>query len=494
MDVIEPASPPKRMPKVSANADDVSSLNDCDDPSKTTRGHSESPSRLAVTFKNIAMLAALWLLLPLNLTVVAIATVSRWLTKKRLARNRAGEAPVHAYSGETVLISGGKMTKALQLARCFHADGFRVVLCETEKYRFTGHRFSRCVDAFEIVPEPTNPAYADELLRLIHKHGVHFYVPVCSPIASEFDSLARTKLDGQVTVIHPAPDQIKMLDNKYELATAAKAIGLRAPESYLITDPQQVIDFDFSDKMRPFVLKSIPYDSVLRLDLTTLPRPSRQETIEFVARLPISAKHPWVMQEFVPGKEYCTHSTVRDGELRVHCCCESSPFQVNYEHVDEPEIERWVQTFVDHYRLEGQISFDFMRAHDDGQLYVIECNPRTHSAITAFHDHPSLAEGYFGSDTLSQPMTPKPDSRPTYWIYHELWRIVTSLGRPRTVWSRLKIILAGKEAIFDWNDPLPFVMVHHFHIPMLLIDDLKRGRGWVRIDFNIGKLVQLGGD
>ena len=49
------------------------------------------------------------------------------------------------------------------------------------------------------------------------------------------------------------------------------------------------------------------------------------------------------MQAFVAGQEYCTHSTVRDGRVQLHCCCESSAFQLNYEMVDVPEIEAWVQ-------------------------------------------------------------------------------------------------------------------------------------------------------
>ncbi len=54
----------------------------------------------------------------------------------------------------TVLVSGGKMTKALVLARLFHAAGHRVVMVETARYRLTGHRFSRAVDAFHVVPDP----------------------------------------------------------------------------------------------------------------------------------------------------------------------------------------------------------------------------------------------------------------------------------------------------------------------------------------------------
>ncbi len=42
--------------------------------------------------------------------------------------------------------------------------------------------------------------------------------------------------------------------------------------------------------------------------------------------------------------------------------------------------------------------------------------------------------------------------------------------------------------------PLPYLMVHHLQIPALLIDNLRRRRGWSKIDFNIGKLVEPGGD
>ena len=51
-----------------------------------------------------------------------------------------------------------------------------------------------------------------------------------------------------------------------------------------------------------------------------------------------------------------------------------------------------------------------------------------------------------------------------------------------------------KDAIFDWADPLPFLMVHHLQIPWLLAGNLLRRKDWIRIDFNIGKLVEPDGD
>ncbi|TAH14827.1 MAG: ATP-grasp enzyme, partial [Oscillatoriales cyanobacterium] len=144
--------------------------------------------------------------------------------------------------------------------------------------------------------------------------------------------------------------------------------------------------------------------------------------------------------------------------------------------------------------LTGQVSFDFIQAADDGEIYAIECNPRTHSAITMFYNHPDVAKAYLEPDSLPQTVQPLASSRPTYWIYHEIWRLVTHLSSPKLVFERLQIITQGKDAIFDWNDPLPFLMVHHWQIPLLLWGNLQKPKEWIRIDFNIGKLVEIGGD
>jgi predicted ATP-grasp superfamily ATP-dependent carboligase len=430
--------------------------------------------------KSAATFVLLLMILPLNAMIVLPALLLSWLGARRSSPKPR----------KTILVSGGKMTKALQLARSFSRTGHRVVLVETTKYWLTGHRFSKAVDRFHTVPDPDHPDYAEALLEIVKREGVAVYVPVCSPAASHFDSLAMTTLAPVCEILHAPPDQIELLDDKFQFARTAASFGLAAPKSYRITDPQQVIDFDFSGEPRPYILKSIPYDAIRRLDLTKLPCETAEATAAFVESLPISEAKPWVMQEFIRGREYCTHGTMRDGELRVHCCCESSAFQINYENVEEPEIEAWVRRFTEGLSLTGQASLDFIKADDDGRIYAIECNPRTHSAITMFYDHPGLSAAYLDPTPMTQPARPLPTSRPTYWIYHELWRLLTETRRR----ERLRTILRGKDAIFDWRDPLPFLMVHHWQIPLLLLDDLRKRKGWVRIDFNIGKLVQIGGD
>jgi hypothetical protein len=428
--------------------------------------------------RTVATLIGLLVTLPVDLLLVAVALVS-------------GRRPplTHAAEGarrRTVLINGGKMTKALQLARSFHLAGHRVILVESAKYRRTGHRFSRAVDAFYTVPEPTAPNYARTLLAIVRYENVDVFVPVSSPAGSVPDAWVGTVLDGLCDVVHGDPKAVQLLDDKAEFADTATSLGLRVPDTHRVTSPQQVEDFVFPEG-RSYILKRVAYNPVGRMDLTRLSCLTPESNAALAHSLAISEDDPWILQEFLEGREYCTHGTARNGRMQVYACAESSAAQLNYASVDMPEIAKWVETFVSSLRLTGQVSFDFI-VPADGHPYAIECNPRTHSAITMFYEHPDVACAYL--DDGHALITPQPDARPTYWIYHELWRLLSRPGRR----DRWRTILHGKDAIFSWWDPLPYLMVHHLQIPALLWANLRERRGWSRIDFNIGKLVEVGGD
>ncbi len=446
-------------------------------------------ARSSAVVKTLGTLALLFLLLPFNLAAVLLSWVSHCL---RQERSDEREDNSHVSNSKKILITGAKMTKALQLARSFHQDGHEVYLVETHKYWLSGHRFSRAVKGFFTVsaPEKDSASYCQQLLDIVKRHHIDVFIPVSSPVASYYDSLAKEVLDPYCESIHLDPDITAILDDKYAFCRQAKELGLPAPKVFRITDPQQILEFDFERDRSQYILKSIPYDSVLRLDLTRLPFPGMEA---YVRQLPISEEIPWVMQEFVRGQEYCFHATARQGKIRLHCCSESSPFQINYEQVDNPAIYQWVKTFVQKMNITGQVCFDVIQTAD-GQVYPIECNPRLHSAITMFHDHPGVAAAYLSDgEPEADPITPLPGSKPTYWTYHELWRLlsVRSVADLKVWWQK---VTQGTDAILQPDDPLPFLMLHNWQIPLLLLDNLRRLKGWVKIDFNIGKLVELGGD
>ncbi len=441
--------------------------------------------------KSLATLTLLLLALPINATIVFISLLLNILTfplKKK-------QTTVAVDGRKNILVSGGKMTKALQLARFFHAAGHRVVLTETHKYWLSGHRFSQGVDKFYTTPTPQKDpqAYTQALIDIVNQENIDIYIPVTSPVASYYDAVSKSTLSQHCEVFHIDGATCEMLDDKFAFSEKARSFGLSVPKSFKITNPEQVLNFDFSGETRKYILKSIPYDSIRRLDLTKLPCDTKEETEAFVRSLPISPQKPWIMQEFIPGKEYCTHSTVRDGVIRLHCCCESSAFQVNYENVEHAKIREWVTHFVKELGVTGQLSFDFIEA-EDGTIYAIECNPRTHSAITIFHDQLQQAAGaYLSNEPMAQPLQALPNSKPTYWTYHEVWRL-NEIRSFSQLSNWIKNMWRGTDAIYKFDDPLPFLMVHHWQIPLLLMKNLLQLKAWTRIDFNIGKLVEFGGD
>ncbi|GAB4527416.1 MAG: ATP-grasp domain-containing protein [Pleurocapsa sp.] len=443
--------------------------------------------RSSAITKNLGTLLLLLLLLPLNLTLIILSWVENLFRQRNFFNNATTPT-----DKKKILITGAKMTKALQLARSFYRDGHEVYLVETHKYWLSGHRFSRAVKGFFTVPVPEKDpdSYCQALLEIVKQHDIDVFIPVSSPIASYYDSLAKKVLEPYCESIHFDPEITAILDDKYAFCSKARELGLSAPKVFCITDPQQILDFDFASDGSKYIVKSIPYDSVLRLDLTRLPFAGMEN---YLRSLPISEQKPWVMQEFIRGEEYCFHATARHGKIRLHCCSKSSPFQVNYEQVDNPIIYQWVETFVEKLNLTGQICFDVIQT-EDGKVYPIECNPRLHSAITMFHDHPEVARAYLTDGAPEEtPITPLPDSKPTYWTYHELWRLLSirSFADLKAWWHKIN---KGTDAILRSDDPLPFLMLHNWQIPLLLLDNLRRLRGWVKIDFNIGKLVEIGGD
>lgn len=441
-------------------------------------------SRAYIVLQNLGTLALLLIVLPFNLLKVGSAIVwsffSQSFPKKVVAKN-----------SKNILLTGAKMSKCLQLARSFKEAGHKVFLLETDEYWLSGNRFSNAVAGFYTVPNPQKnwEGYCEKLLDIVKRENIDVFIPVSAAVLTYSESLVKPILAEHCEVLHFDLEITKMLDNKFTFIEKAKSFGLTVPKSFLITNPEQVLNFDFTVDGSQYILKSIPYDSVRRLNMTKLPIDSTQEMEQFVKGLPISLEQPWIMQEFVKGKEYCTHSTVRKGKIRLHCCCESSEFQVNYQHVEHQQIYEWVEKFVQELNLTGQISFDFIQT-EDNRVYPIECNPRTHSAITTFHDHPKVADAYLNDskDDNETPLTPLPNSKPTYWTYHELWRL-TGIRSWEQLKTWIKKIAQGTDGIFQLNDPLPFLMVHHWQIPLLLLDNLKKLKGWIRIDINIGKLV-----
>ena len=436
-------------------------------------------------FSAFLVLLAIQLLIPLTVVILLASFTKTFFFSYRVKKP--------SYK-DTILLTGGKMTKSLQLARLLSKAGYRIILTEEKKYRSSGHAWSNCIDAFYLLPSVSEDylEYEKTLVSIVEKENVSLMIPVASPVSVYRDAELKKNIGEKLNIFHFLEDDLGVLDNKFNLCQKARELGLPSPDVYLIKSKTDLSNFDFESTKKKFILKSLSYSPVERLKRPLLPFVGHNEYFE---TLDISSRRPWVLQEFVEGREFCTHSTVRNGKILLHCCCESSEFQLRYKHVDNPDIYGWVEKFVKAMNLSGQISFDFI-IRPNGEVVPIECNPRTHSAITTFYNSCCAAKSYISNEKPGESnilCLPDPEAKETYWFYHELWELFKSRSFVE-IRDRIKLIFFGKEAILDSRDPLPFMMVYHWQIPSLLIQAIKSRATWVRIDFNIGKLVEVNGD
>jgi len=87
-------------------------------------------------------------------------------------------------------------------------------------------------------------------------------------------------------------------------------------------------------------------------------------------------------------------------------------------------------------------------------------------------------------------MKPMPGSPHIYWWWGEIWAAV-STGQYRKWWQ---LVTTGKDGVFDLKDPLPFIAYNYLQIPVLLVRNVLGGNPWKKIDFCIGKLIEMYGD
>ena len=204
----------------------------------------------------------------------------------------------------------------------------------------------------------------------------------------------------------------------------------------------------------------------------------------------ISQQRPWIVQQFMDGEELSTYAIAYKGRVLAYADNEASLSCLSYGHIESKEIWSWVQKFCKETGCSGQLCFDYMRDNADGQLYSIECNPRTSTVITEFHDHPGLAEAFTNPEKVQGTIKPFDDSPPVYWFWNEIAMLVTTRDFP----DWWKTVTTGVDATFDPSDPLPFFGLHYMQIPVLLLRNIWTGRPWKKIDLCIGKVVELGGD
>lgn len=483
--------------------------------------------------KNVLLLVLSILLLPLDTAIVGLALISNYI--RDLLHGR--RIPVHPIldKRKTILVTGVGMSKGLVLARAFFEQGHRVIGADFD--RFACGSVSRSLSKYQVLPKPDGKTgssrYISGLLGLIQQKRIDLWVS-CSAVASALDDAEAKEIVEARTSCRAIQFNVattERLHEKHKFMEYCQKIGLTVPETIPITSPATLTDaLRNAPHGRKYIMKPIGVDDANRADMTLLPKTSRKETEDYISRLKISKASPWILQQYIRGAEYCTHSVVINGRVKAFVACPSAELLMHYEALpSDSKLSQAMLDFTKHLAersgpgFTGHLSFDFMveeSASNDAsgkgnfELYPIECNPRAHTANVLFYGTPDMTKAYLslledrfkdtkGSNMLENNSITVPQTVNRYfWVVHDLVELLIMptfhlLGTHPIIslaqWAQnilmfLSHLVYWHDGTFQWRDPAPFWVLYHVYWPMQFWKALRTGKHWSRLNVSTTKM------
>lgn len=354
---------------------------------------------------------------------------------------------------KTVLLTLGRMPKSLDLARGFHALGWRVVVAEPFAWHLC--RASRMVSKSLRVRAPARDpdGYLDDLRKVIERERIDLIVPV-SEESLHVAGLAEGLAAG-VRLYAPPRAALIELHDKLMFARKMRALGLPVPETYPAdSDAGETLAAD-----RAYVLK--PANSCAGLGVSMhaagTPLPER------------GARRDLVVQERLDGRLLSSFSMLRAGRVLVTSVYRgvvmSGTVAVCFERLAEhASIADFVASFARKTGYSGFASFDFVE-DDAGRVQAIECNPRVTSGIH-FLEAEDVARAIAEPDA-SGPVRFRPQTlmQQFYPCLIE-WQVAMFNGRERG--RKWRAMREARDVTWDPRDPLVFPTMTFTSYPILV--------------------------
>lgn len=302
------------------------------------------------------------------------------------------------------LILGARAPACLEWARALQQESWQVSTADSLRWPLS--RFSQAGKNYYQLPEPRNnpQVWIDALKHLVLTRKIDWIIPTCEEVF--YLAWGAEQLRGYCNLLTSDFSLLQQLHHKFHFAEFAKSFELTAPESFLVCNPNELNNRLCESK--DWVVK--PAFSRFATHTYVKPTPSSLEKI-----LP-TVECPWVVQQFVAGKEHCSYSLVKDGEVISHAVYHPK-YRVGkgsgiYFDVTQPaEILEFVKAFSAKTRFTGQLAFDFME-DKKGKFFVLECNPRATSGVHLFNDQPKALAEIFEKEPLASNQIFQPTSHP----------------------------------------------------------------------------------
>lgn len=343
-----------------------------------------------------------------------------------------------------ILLTGGRSTIALDLARYFHSHGEQVFVADSHKIHIC--RFSNTVKKNFQVPSPRfQPiAFIESLIDIIKKYEIDMLIPTCEETI--YISRGIDEFPAGCEVFCEPFDIVNSLHSKWLFMQKVKELGFNAPDTYLVQSQE-----DLENLNLPFTyaLKAT-YSRACQNMIKVSPE-------DPVPKLKINPNNPWIAQKWVKGNQFCSYSIVKKGHIYAHSLypvrftVEGSSC-ITFEAVRHEKIFEWVKRFCQLTQYTGQLAFDFIE-NKDGELFAIECNPRATHGLHLFSDEDQIPLAFYGENkTLIQPKE-ETLKQIAMGMMAFGWR---SINRKPQLPAFLHKFFGAKDVVFSKKDIKPF--------------------------------------
>lgn len=448
-------------------------------------------------------------------------------------------------------MTGVGMSKGLTLARTFYRAGHRVIGADFEDHMIPvcGH-FSKSIDAFYRLSRPGSETggarYIKDMIDIIKKENVEIWVS-CSGIASgvkDGEAAEVIEKETKCKAIQFGLTLTATLHEKHSFIDNTRELGLNVPDTHLVTSETESLAVLYPEKPKSsqgmkYVMKSVFLDDSSRADMTLLPRSTLKETEIHIKRLNPTPFRPFVLQQFISGPEYCTHSLIINGKVKVFVACSSADLLMHY--VPLPTSSALCQAMLLYTTLyanktgpsmTGHFSIDFLVEAEvareaerrvgvsDGEvrelmskIYPIECNPRAHTAVVCLaEESEDMAEAYLSVLPDHEPkgisnghradalVVPRPGTPGYYWVGHDLvtrvllpllWLFRFEIGITDVLEKWLEFaehVLYWRDGTFEIWDPWPFWWLYVGYWPGMFLMSLWDRKWWSRCNVSTQKM------
>ena len=320
-----------------------------------------------------------------------------------------------------ILLTGTRAPATLDLARRLSAEGAEVIGADSMRYP-TG-RFSRAFRRHHRLPSPRHhhAVFASALIDLVTSEKVDLLWPTCEEVFHI--AKLHEPLSSITRVLAPPMERLIRLHDKLQFARYTQQLGnpVQAPESW-------------SAEGAPCNVHLVWKPCYSRFGSRTL------------FGTPPSDTKGWMAQEFITGQEFCSFALCVEGQVNVltfytaavrvgkGASCAFVPHW-------SADAAEFVVAVAKDLHLTGCIAFDFIQ-RDNGQVMVIECNPRLTSGLHVLEPSVSLV------GALARPVAMPPPQRACQLL------LPTLLANPRMAGKSTDVMQCKWDPAPVWGQAL----------------------------------------